>query len=162
MLFLPLGLLVFAWFWTRAEWGIKDLVKEVEQNNFREDLFYRLNVVPIHIPPLRERPEDASKLIDLMLNRLADRYQQPRRVLGEAARAKIFRYHWPGNVRELEQCVRRVILKREYSGHQVDAAAESVAVRLREGIANGSIDAHGLMTGYCFHLYGRSSDEPVQ
>jgi DNA-binding NtrC family response regulator len=65
-------------------------------------------------------------------------------------------YAWPGNVRELEQCVRRVILKREYVGRPADASAPlSVPAVLRAGIDNGAIDAHSLLIGYCFHLHAR-------
>ena len=128
---------------------------------FRDDFYYRLCSDIITVPPLRQRiREDPGEMDDLLGFTVA-------RMVGKASPELVAMvrevidsrlgadYPWPGNVRELEQCVRRVILKREYSGHQGDAAAESVALQLREGIENGSIDAHGLTTGYCFHLYGR-------
>ncbi len=64
-------------------------------------------------------------------------------------------YPWPGNVRELEQCVRRVILKREYTGREAGTRPQSLVALLSAGIENGSIDAHRLTTGYCFHLHTR-------
>ncbi len=128
---------------------------------FRDDFYYRLCSDIIIVPPLRQRiREDPGEMDDLLgftVTRMVGKASPElvamvREVIDSRLGAD---YPWPGNVRELEQCVRRVILKREYSGHQGDAAAESVAVRLREGIENGSMDAHALMTGYCFHLYGR-------
>ncbi|MEK8089877.1 sigma 54-interacting transcriptional regulator [Thermithiobacillus plumbiphilus] len=77
---------------------------------FRQDLYYRLNVVPIHIPPLRERREDITALINHLLSRLAARYQRPRKVLGSRAWGQAMAYEWPGNVRELENVLERTFL----------------------------------------------------
>lgn len=88
----------------------KDLLTEVEKANFREDLYYRLNVVEIHIPPLRERIEDLELLMDHILERQCHlmKIKKPR-VSGEVL--DILRnYSWPGNVRELENCVERALL----------------------------------------------------
>jgi transcriptional regulator with GAF, ATPase, and Fis domain len=88
----------------------KDLEKEIEEGRFRRDLFYRLNVYPIVLPPLRERSEDIYQLIVYFI----DRYQQKsgKRVLGISDRALHFlkSYHWPGNVRELENCIERAVI----------------------------------------------------
>lgn len=86
----------------------KDLEKEVEEGNFREDLFYRLNVVRIHIPPLRERREDVPLLAEFFLHRISNRrrgHQQMR--FTENALALLEAYDWPGNVRELENTIQR-------------------------------------------------------
>jgi DNA-binding NtrC family response regulator len=77
---------------------------------FRQDLYYRLNVVPIHIPSLRERREDITALINHLLPRLAARYQRPRKVLGSEAWKQAMTYLWPGNVRELENVLERAFL----------------------------------------------------
>ena len=82
----------------------------VAAGQFRSDLYYRLNVVPIVIPPLRERREDLAELVHLILRRLGDKYQKPRKVLSENAWARVMRYAWPGNVRELENVLERAFL----------------------------------------------------
>jgi len=85
----------------------KDLAVEVSQGNFREDLYYRLNVVEINLPPLRDRPEDIPLLAEFFLQRLARKQGMARmRLSGEAVEA-LQKHHWPGNVRELENTVAR-------------------------------------------------------
>jgi len=79
-------------------------------DGFRQDLYYRLNVVPIHIPSLRDRREDITALINHLLPRLAARYQRPRKVLGSRAWGQAMAYEWPGNVRELENVLERAFL----------------------------------------------------
>lgn len=87
----------------------KDLKAAVARGAFREDLFYRLNVVPLHIPPLRERPEDVLALADHFLGKLGRQYARTRTLSAEAADL-LCRYHWPGNVRELENLVERLVV----------------------------------------------------
>lgn len=86
----------------------KDLNKEVEEGRFRQDLYYRLSVFPIHIAPLRERPEDISLLAEHFLNKLnwRDR-EQPRIKLNAEHISALQGYHYPGNVRELENIIER-------------------------------------------------------
>lgn len=85
----------------------KDLANEVSEGNFREDLYYRLNVVEIHLPPLRERPEDIPLLAEFFLQRLARKYGLARiRISGEAVET-LQKHTWPGNVRELENTMAR-------------------------------------------------------
>ncbi len=84
----------------------KPLEQAVAQKQFREDLFYRLNVVRIPLPALRERPEDIRLLVDYFLRKLAGPGAKPRS-LATSALAALESYQWPGNVRELENCVRR-------------------------------------------------------
>jgi transcriptional regulator with PAS, ATPase and Fis domain len=86
---------------------LKDLVTA---GDFRKDLFYRLNIVPIHIPPLRDRREDIGALADYFLEQLSDKYQKPKKSLGEQAWRKVMLYDWPGNVRELENVFERAFL----------------------------------------------------
>jgi DNA-binding NtrC family response regulator len=91
----------------------KDLFELVEQNEFREDLYYRLNVMEITIPPLRERYEDLQMLIDHFIQRLcADMCVQRPEISLEVMQI-LTSYHWPGNVRELENCIERAILLSE-------------------------------------------------
>ncbi len=86
-----------------------DLKQEVEKGNFREDLFYRLNVLPISIPPLRERPEDIILLARHILSRCCQQLNKPGIKLSADSEQMLFRYHWPGNVRELENLVERAV-----------------------------------------------------
>ena len=85
----------------------KNLEKEVESGSFREDLFYRLNVVRIHIPPLRERREDVRQLAEFFLHRMAARKRGPQMRFSEDALVMLEAYDWPGNVRELENTLQR-------------------------------------------------------
>jgi sigma-54 dependent transcriptional regulator, acetoin dehydrogenase operon transcriptional activator AcoR len=89
----------------------KDLKKEVRNNAFREDLFYRLNVIPIRIPPLRERKNDIPLLVDHFLKQVAKRSGHPDPRLSEAALTVIMEYAWPGNVRELQNAVQFAFVK---------------------------------------------------
>jgi two-component system nitrogen regulation response regulator GlnG len=88
----------------------KPLEEAVAAREFREDLFYRLNVVRIHIPPLRERREDVRLLVNYFLKKFArDQETPPKSVSGSVIKA-LEQYHWPGNVRELENIVRRALV----------------------------------------------------
>jgi DNA-binding NtrC family response regulator len=83
------------------------LRQDVQQERFRADLFYRLNVVSLHIPPLRERPEDVPELIDYFLCIYRKRFNRPALDLTAEARQRMESYPWPGNVRELRNCLER-------------------------------------------------------
>jgi DNA-binding NtrC family response regulator len=85
----------------------RDLRVALEEGTFREDLYYRLNVVPIDLPPLREHKEDIPDLVRLFLSRLAERSQKAQPDISPAALQKLVEFHWPGNVRELENIVER-------------------------------------------------------
>jgi Nif-specific regulatory protein/two-component system response regulator AtoC len=86
---------------------LKDLASAGE---FRKDLFYRLNIVTIDIPPLRERRDDIVALVDHFLKKLSLKYQKPPKNLGEQAWLKMMRYDWPGNIRELENVLESAFL----------------------------------------------------
>jgi len=86
-----------------------DLVRAVAAGKFREDLFYRLNVVSVELPPLRERVEDLPLLIDHFLERLAER-RLPARTFARETISRLARYEWPGNVRELEHLVEQLVV----------------------------------------------------
>ncbi len=87
----------------------RDLEPLIRQGTFREDLFYRLNVIPIVLPPLRERREDIPLLAELFLGRFAERQGRALR-LSAGAMERLFRYAWPGNVRELENAMERTAI----------------------------------------------------
>jgi two-component system nitrogen regulation response regulator NtrX len=88
----------------------KDLEEEIAKGNFREDLFYRLNVVPFFVPPLRERKRDIPPLAREFLAEFGRQYGRPRMDIGEDALEALERYHWPGNVRELKNVIERVLI----------------------------------------------------
>ena len=88
----------------------RDLEAAVARGDFREDLFYRLNVIPIELPPLRERPEDVAPLTLHFLESLAEELRQPRREITEEAVAVLEAYEWPGNARELRNVLERILL----------------------------------------------------
>ncbi len=90
----------------------KDLQKMVEEGSFREDLYYRLNVVPITIPPLRERVEDIFHLASYFLNKYNEKYKSNKTFHSNTIKA-IQSYHWPGNVRELENLIERLVVTSE-------------------------------------------------
>jgi two-component system response regulator AtoC len=88
----------------------RDLVEQVKAGKFRDDLFYRINVVQVHIPPLRTRPEDIPLLAEHFLRRHAERLQVPTPGLPRALLPVLAAYSWPGNVRELENVLERALI----------------------------------------------------
>ena len=85
----------------------RNLEEEIEAGRFREDLYYRLKVIEIELPPLRQRIEDFAALSDRFLNQVAERLGREKRKLGRAALARLARHRWPGNVRELRNVLER-------------------------------------------------------
>ncbi|MFO8086078.1 MAG: sigma-54 dependent transcriptional regulator [Desulfobacterales bacterium] len=88
----------------------KNLEKEIEKGNFREELFHRLNVVPIRVPSLRERIEDLPLLADIFLDEYAKKSRGRRKYISKAALDLFAVYHWPGNVRELKNLIERLMI----------------------------------------------------
>jgi two-component system nitrogen regulation response regulator NtrX len=88
----------------------KDLEEEIARGNFREDLFYRLNVIPFFVPPLRDRKEDIPLLVKEFLQEFGTQYGRPHVEMHPDALDTLQRYHWPGNVRELRNLVERVLI----------------------------------------------------
>ena len=107
----------------------RDLVEEVQAGRFRDDLFYRINVVQIHLPPLRARPEDVPLLADHFLQRHAARLGIPYRELPGELVPVLAAYSWPGNVRELENVVERALI---LSGGEI--REEHLPPHVRSGI----------------------------
>ncbi len=88
----------------------KELKEEVKKGNFREDLYFRLNVIPLFIPPLRERKQDISILVEYFLESLASEYgKHPKKILPETLQ-NLQSYDWPGNVRELKNVIERLVI----------------------------------------------------
>jgi len=88
----------------------RDLAKAVQEGSFRQDLYYRLNVVCIQLPPLRQRKNDINPLALHFLQRFSNMYGRPAPTLSPQAIDQLQRYTWPGNARELENCMHRAIL----------------------------------------------------
>ena len=107
----------------------RPLLDHVAEKTFREDLFYRLNVIHIEVPPLRDRREDVTLLLDYFLRLFAETHQRPLPELASDALASLTQYEWPGNVRELRNVAERLVLK-----PRGDSEIESL-VRVRPGRA---------------------------
>ncbi|MFO7557401.1 MAG: sigma-54 dependent transcriptional regulator [Desulfobacterales bacterium] len=88
----------------------RDIEKEVEGGRFRQDLYWRLKVISLHIPPLRERDEDLPALVEYFLGRFCAEYSRAQCFIKDSALKKLSAYSWPGNVRELKNCLRRAVL----------------------------------------------------
>ena len=88
----------------------KDLDEEISKGNFREDLFYRLNVIPFSVPPLRERKEDIPLLVRHFLKEFTASYGRRSREISDDAIEFLMRYSWPGNVRELRNVMERIVI----------------------------------------------------
>jgi len=88
----------------------KDLMQEIVEGRFRDDLFFRLNVIPIHLPPLRERKEDITLLCRHYLDLFSSQYGRPGKTLSREALQTLIHYPWPGNVRELRNLMERLVI----------------------------------------------------
>ena len=113
----------------------KDLERAIEQGKFREDLFYRLNVFPIFIPPLRERKPDVLLLADHFLQRFSAEHGRDIRRLSTPAIDMLASYHWPGNARELQNVIERAVLVCD--GHVIHAHHLSPTLQTAE--ASGTV-----------------------
>jgi two-component system response regulator PilR (NtrC family) len=105
----------------------RDLGKAVADGVLREDLFYRLNVIPVHLPPLRDRRDDIPLLVAHFIKKLAREVGRPVRGVTPEAVAILEQYHWPGNIRELENVVERAIVLGR--GEMLDVEALPTTVR---------------------------------
>ncbi|HEY2432320.1 MAG TPA: sigma-54 dependent transcriptional regulator [Vicinamibacterales bacterium] len=88
----------------------RDLEKMMLSGDFREDLYYRLKVIELFVPPLRERRDETLTLIDFFIARYARKYNRPARPLSDELRQMFLQYDWPGNIRELENMIKRVVI----------------------------------------------------
>ena len=110
----------------------RDLEEEIRRGNFRRDLFYRLNVIALYLPPLRERREDIPLLVDTFLERLGETRGEPPKQLSESALELVQEYNWPGNVRELENALERAVILSESDIISPSALPEKVTSRTVE------------------------------
>jgi DNA-binding NtrC family response regulator len=110
----------------------RDLEEEMKRGTFRSDLFYRLNVFALHLPPLRERREDIPLLADAFLHRSAQQREEEPKRLSEAALDAMQAYSWPGNVRELENALERAVILSEKEVIEVTALPDRIMERKSE------------------------------
>ena len=108
-----------------------DLLAEVKSGAFREDLFYRLNVIPIRLPALRERREDIPLLVQHFIERLCREQTPPRppATVSQEAMRQLMAYHWPGNIRQLENCIERALALLDQDINRVAFARAEIGLR---------------------------------
>jgi two-component system response regulator FlrC len=130
----------------------RDMAKEVEKGAFREDLFYRLNVFPLHMPPLRERPGDIVPLARHFLSRLGARLGRGGLTLSAAAERELTGYSWPGNIREMENVMQRAAIMAPAEIVDVEhlylPSSRSVPVQPAAPVANAGVDMKSLERAY--------------
>ncbi len=113
----------------------RNIEEEIRDKRFRSDLFYRLNVVNIQLPPLRERADEITHLVDYFLDRYADQYNRPGARVPDDLLAEMTAYHWPGNVRELENYMKRIVVVGDADGvrREIRNSRRSEAARVNSG-----------------------------
>ena len=123
----------------------RDLERAVAEGQFREDLFFRLNVVSIQMPPLRARREEIPLLTDHFLRKYSAQYNKPFAEIGEETMQLFLQYDWPGNVRELENLVKRAVVLGGEAGIHREMTQAVGAVRARDTGSNGNghLNGHG-------------------
>jgi DNA-binding NtrC family response regulator len=123
-----------------------DLKEAIKKRKFREDLYYRLSVFPITIPPLRDRREDIPSLADYFIDKFCTEMNKKRKKLSAESLTLLDKYHWPGNVRELENTIERAIILCESKTitpeHLAIRLATPAEIRLREGAGLKEVAAH--------------------
>ena len=118
-----------------------NLYKKVSEGEFRQDLFYRLNTIELHLPPLRERGEDIILLAEHFLNIYSGKYSVGTLVLGASAKKKLMQHAWPGNVRELQHCIERsVVLNDKAELSAEDIRLETPSATSASPLAAGSME----------------------
>ena len=117
----------------------RDLDEEIKRGHFRADLYYRLNVIALHLPPLRQRADDIPVLADAFLARSAVQRGEPVKTLSETALDALMAYQWPGNVRELENALERAVILSIGDVVTPDALPERVTARRAEPLVSDRI-----------------------
>ena len=106
----------------------QDLKEKIKEGTFREDLFYRLNVIPINVPPLRERKSDIPILVNHFLKELREHYKTSVKRFSDKAMERLMQYHWPGNVRELKNLVERLSVLKQQGIIELDDIPSSMGI----------------------------------
>lgn len=118
----------------------RNLLKEVKAGNFREDLFYRLNVFPVTIPPLRNRKEDIPQLVSFYVNNFSGQHQKKFETISKADMQRLIDYSWPGNIRELINLIERSVISSQGNTLRLDWQNNSVEAH-GDGVQESSIEA---------------------
>jgi transcriptional regulator of aroF, aroG, tyrA and aromatic amino acid transport len=124
----------------------QNLEQMVAQKSFRQDLFYRINVLPIYLPPLRERMEDIPRLTEHFLFQLASKLNQKVKTVTKESLYKLSRHSWPGNVRELKNVVERAAILSDYETIDVDCILFSYEIEKNRNDQK-NVCQHDLMDG---------------
>jgi len=131
-----------------------DLAQLVEEKKFRSDLYYRLNVFPVNVPSLRERPEDIPLLVHFFANKFAQQMKRHIESVPKDVMAALVKYHWPGNIRELQNLVERaVILSR---GSTLEVPLSELKQSKASNHANGSISLEAVERDHILRILGES------
>jgi transcriptional regulator with PAS, ATPase and Fis domain len=126
----------------------RNLEKMIEEGTFREDLFYRLNVMPIFLPPLRERTDDIGELSQYFMKRFTRAHNRQITAINEDAMHVLKQYRWPGNIRELENVIERAFIVENSDRITVSSLPETVINKAKENMApvqSAQISAQGVM-----------------
>ncbi len=118
----------------------KDIQEEIAQSRFREDLFFRLNVVPIEVPPLRERLEDLSELIEYFMEKFQPQNGAKVKTISKTGKRRLMEYSWPGNVRELKNFIERINIMVDEEAISEETVAYYLGENAHIGAGNGWLD----------------------
>ena len=121
----------------------QDLTKNVAEGKFREDLFYRINVIPIHLPPLRDRGEDIPLIAEYFLAKYREQMGKPIQGLSQDAMDLLEAYEWPGNIRELENVMERAVALEKTQAILPESLPEHIVRRVPKGPAAGRLPESG-------------------
>jgi len=120
----------------------RDLIQAINEGNFREDLFYRLNVINIHLPPLRDRLADIPALVESFARKYCEKLNRRQQSFSDQFMGKLMQYGWPGNVRELQNLIEKVIILEDESVFQNDSSR----FHLRSRLENEKFIEEGMMS----------------
>lgn len=120
----------------------RNLKKEVEENRFRKDLYYRINIIPIEIPPLRQRLEDIPALLENFLRLYAKEMNKPLPQMSREIVSTLQKYDWPGNVRELRNLVERMVVFSSEGRLEMDALPEEIKDMMESGRSQDTLRSH--------------------
>jgi formate hydrogenlyase transcriptional activator len=133
-----------------------DLAELVAEKKFRSDLYYRLNVFPVNVPPLRERPEDIPLLVNFFAHKFAQQMKRPIESIPKETMAALTSYHWPGNIRELQNLVERGVILSRGSSLEIPLAELKHADK-ESNHANGSITLEAVERDHILRVLGESN-----
>jgi formate hydrogenlyase transcriptional activator len=135
----------------------RDLNREVTEGRFRMDLYYRLNVFPVHVPSLRERPDDIAILVDYFISRFASRMGKRIRQIDKTTLDAMLRYSWPGNIRELQNVIERGVILADSDVFRLEKGALRSSARVEPPVIAPGNDARTEIESVLRETRGRIS-----